>query len=257
VRFGIVGKRSWIAKALKQFLLKLDAYEPPTVYDVEKSAFEDDVDLSPFDCVFMIAGRARPTSQERMDEIMLMSKLPTLTKPPKRMVYFSSLAVEREPTPYSQMKMACEALMLSVPWGTVLRPPVIFGPGQDWKADMLIPQLARALAGKEHLVIREPFKSFYLMHVSDVCCGAWHLANHMLHNDAKVLRLLSDPLTPVEIITSACPGTAFFAPSGWSAPSDPEYRERSGEDWRRWNPGIPRIKETVDQMVKEISASGI
>lgn len=254
MRFGIIGNRSWIARALDRYLTGQTVDH--VVVPLEKSVLEANADLSDFDAVFLFAGRSRPTQQERMDELILVSRLPTLTRPPKKMVYISSLAVEREPTPYAQTKMACESMVLAQPWGYVLRPPVVFGPGQDPKTDMLLPQIARAVAGKEHLVIRQPFMPFHMMYVDDVCHGAWLLGAGLgTQPDRRILRLLSanDPeMTALDVVRIGAPGLHFYVMDGWTLPPRyMEYREtKPGEDKVRWSVAPQRIEQTVQHLAQ-------
>lgn len=231
MRYGIIGKRSWIASALQRYFERLiNSYE---MVVFEKQDLLDDADFSGVDCLFLIAGRARPLPAERMAETLLVAKIPSLTRPPKKLVYLSSMAVEREPTPYAQMKLACEAMVLSVPWGRVLRAPVIFGPGQDPHTQMLIPQIAKSQAGGAGLVLNEPFRPFYLMHVDDVCHGAW-LISTGTGGGERVLRLTSPTITPVELIQRCAPGTSFWALGGWKNYS-------KNEDWRPAKDGEHRV----------------
>ena len=209
MKYGIIGHRSWIAKALIQYLTtKVTTGE---VGIILKSELDCDPDLSEYDAVFLFAGRARPNEQERMAELLLVSKLPSLTRPPKKMIYVSSLAVERESTPYTKTKVACESIVLSQPWGYVLRPPVVFGPGQDPQADMLIPQIARAVAGREGLILRDPFTPFHLMHVDDVCHAAWLVSTWgPVQGGARILRMRP----PLMWSRSPLPGSVFWSRTG-------------------------------------------
>jgi nucleoside-diphosphate-sugar epimerase len=245
VKYGIVGHRSWIARSLSQLLAQIDGAEVTEIFKQDVPMNED---LSDFDVIFMIAGRARPTADERMNELALVSHLPTLTRPPKKLVYLSSMAVEREPSPYSQNKLACEAIVKSTDYGRVLRAPVIFGPNQDPYVDMLIPRIARAVAGYEHLVLRQPFQSFYANHVDDVAGAFLRAAN--LEHGVKVLRMTGEIFTPAEIVQHAAPGTPFVALGGWAGDDTAYLHYQQKEDERKvsWINSMHQIRETIEHL---------
>lgn len=249
MRFGIIGTRSWIAKALTRYLTT--KFPECEVWSLPKSGLQENMDLSFLDAVFLFAGRARPTSEERLKELMLVSHLPTLTKPPKRLVYISSMAVEREPTPYAQTKMACEAITLSIPWGRVLRAPVVYGPGQDRNVDMLVPEIAKSIAAQLPLTLHEPFRPFYIMHVDDVCHAAWMLATSDLYREKRILRLTSDEVTPIGIVSETAPGIKIDIPRGWSKSEEIWRPMKPGEDKVSWSVSIKSIKETIDHHIQQ------
>jgi nucleoside-diphosphate-sugar epimerase len=258
-RYGVIGSRSWIAQALMRYLAGL-----PTsgdVISIQKDELSRDPDLSEFDAVFLFAGRARPTFHERIQELVLVSYVPTLTRPPKKMVYISSLAVERESTQYTQTKLLCESMVLAQPGGLVLRPPVVFGPGQDPNADMLFPQIARAVAGKEDLVLRQPFMPFHLMYVDDVCHGAWLLAEDTGRSlpttgDRKILRLMSsEPWSPLDVLRAAAPGIPFITLGGWTLPPQDVLRQvRDDENAIRRSVSSGQVADTIKGLVRKIDA---
>ncbi len=248
---AIVGRRSWLAAPLARSLQEI-GIEPTFI---EKN-IAPRTDLSMFQTVYLIAGRARPTIQERMEELHLVSEMMDTKRPPETLVYVSSLAVEREPTPYSQTKLACEKLVLAKKFGRVVRPPVIYGPTQDVNSDMLIPSIARAHIKRSPLILKQPLKPFYLMSADDVCQGMRMLGTGQIYTgfQTRILNLRSNPVTPMEVINMASPGLAFQVVEGWSGSSEIVRSwayERETHDFT-WNVNYRDIRETIEQHVKTL-----
>lgn len=206
------------------------------------------LDLSQFQTVYLIAGRARPNYVDTLAELDLVRRAISSPRPPERLVYVSSLAVEREPTPYAQLKLACEKLITDREFGRVVRPPVIFGPTQSPLAEMLIPAIARAKKLGQPLRLKQPTKPFDLMHVDDVCHAMYLMGR--FGDDTKILSLYSDPIDPLEVIEIAAPGLPFEVLRGWSHDTDMPIRpvHRPGHVALKWHVRRGQISETVDHM---------
>lgn len=250
MRAGIIGHRSWLAPPLTRLLDEMGVKT-----DSLWKSFVPHYDFSTLDVVFLIAGRARPTDEERTNELQLVSDVVSHPRPPKKLIYVSSLAVEREPTPYAQTKLACEHLVLSRDFGYVVRPPVIFGEGQDVESDMLVPSIARSIADKKPLILKQPLKPFYMMHVTDVAHG---LVRMMHGVNGKILNLRSNPVTPLDIIRMAVPGPGipFNVLEGWDSNYTVPW------PWPKddvvdfcWDVSALDIRQTVNSHVKTIYAN--
>ncbi len=146
-RVGIIGHRSWIAERLMQRLhdetdLLIMIFDKKLVR--EGSHAPEIQDMSQLECLYVFAGRARPTDAEMLLEIELIKRLAAMSplRRPKRIVYLSSQAVWYA-TEYGRTKRVCEGLLVSNPTATSVRPGAVFGHGQDPMSTMLIPTLAR------------------------------------------------------------------------------------------------------------------
>lgn len=138
-RTAIVGHRSWISQKLTEVLVSQGQWPAPIHKD-----FIGTADMSLYDCVYLVLGRARPNEAEdqaERDQVKAFLKNP---RKPKRAVYISSQLL-------SAGKLWCENELglfmknCSV-WHcfiTIIRPPAVFGPDQDINSEMLIPSLAR------------------------------------------------------------------------------------------------------------------
>jgi nucleoside-diphosphate-sugar epimerase len=238
---GIIGHRSWLAMPL---FLELEQFGMQ-VHFIDK-LYGPHFDFSQYDMVFLIAGRARPTDVERAQELQYVSDMMAFDRRPRRLVYVSSSAVLREPTPYAQTKMACENLVLSRDFGYVVRPPVIFGPGQDPDSNMLVPSIARAKMGLETLELKQPVRSFNLMHVKDVAYGLGLMGRDALGEDVRILNLNSQPVTPINLIAAVAPGIPLNVCSGWSASHQLPYDKSLTSYNVYWDFSAALVRETID-----------
>jgi nucleoside-diphosphate-sugar epimerase len=238
---GIIGHRSWLAVPL---LKELEKYEVQTIF-IDK-LYGPHLDMSEYDMVFLIAGRARPTDFERTQELQLVSDMMAFDRRPRRLIYVSSLAVLREPTPYAQTKLACEKIVLSRDFGYVVRPPVIFGPGQDPDSNMLVPSIARAKMGLETLELKEPVRAFNLMHVNDVAYGMVLLGRDAIGEDVRILNLGSNAVTPVELISAVAPGIPLKVGPGWSASHRIPHDHSLLCYNFNWHFSMSLVRETID-----------
>lgn len=254
MRVGIIGHRSWIASAIWQRYVD-DGHEVvPIMKDLS------DGDLSGFTTVFLIAGRGRPSEQEREAEVALVKRVMANPQKPRKVVYISSLAVEREPTPYSLMKLKCEQFVLERDHGYVVRPPVIFGPEQSPWADMLLPAIARADFGYEPLRLREPTRPFHIMSVEDVAHACWTMGHDGV-TLTRVLNLYSNTITPLELVSIASPGLPVEIYGGWRNdwPHPPEQHPQHPRDLKpwgefvRWHYSPNKIRTATLVMVEKIT----
>jgi nucleoside-diphosphate-sugar epimerase len=236
----IIGYRSWLAVPLYKELIKCGVQ----VTFVHKQ-YAAHLDMSEFDMAFLIAGRARPADEERAAELQLVADIMAWDNRPKRLIYISSSAVLREPTPYAQTKMACEQLILSRDFGYVVRPPVIFGKGQDPNSNMLVPSIARAKMG-ETLELKEPVRPFNLMHVDDVAYGLSLMGRNCYGDDVRVLNLNSNPTTPIDLISAVAPGIALKINKGWSANYEYPHDKSLSCVNVYWNFSHSLVRETID-----------
>ena len=207
-RVGVIGHRSWIAGELITELRK----EPERYTWVLPKTDVDAVDLTGFDCIYAVLGRARPTSEEGAAEVSQLAALLRNGKPPRRIVYISSL----DQTP---VKRTCEALCRTYT-GTanvvVIRPPAVFGPGQPITSPMLIPSLAREGGSLELMTPDWPTKFI----------SARHLAQHLVKfADPMWWDHLScaQPITDSTFSLFEIPGTLTATPA--------QLREL----WRTWS----------------------
>jgi nucleoside-diphosphate-sugar epimerase len=251
LRTGIVGHRSWISQ---EIIRKLeDTGNEVVLLEKKFVAWED---LSGLDVVYLIAGRARPSEQQRLDEVSLVKTIMDNPRSPGKMIYISSLAVERsgegDLEPYAVMKMTCESLIREKSWGYVLRPPVIFGQGQSPWADMLLPAIARANFGLEPLIVKQPTKPFYIMSVDDVAHAAFKMGNGYI--EEHTVSLYSDPITPMELIHIVSPGLEFIVPDGWRNewPLPPTRAPMSDSTYYRWYYSKNRLRSSFEAMVNHI-----
>lgn len=238
---GIIGHRSWLAVPL---IRELENFGMEVIC-IDKM-YGPHLDMTQFDMVFLIAGRARPTDVERVKELQLVADMMAWEQRPKRLIYVSSSAVLREPTPYAQTKMACEKLVLSRDFGYVVRPPVIFGPGQSIDSNMLIPSIARAKMGLETLEIKEPVRPFNLMHVNDVAYGLGLMGRDAIGEDVRILNLNSQPVTPMTLIAAAAPGIPVNIAKGWSSKHSLPNDKLLTSYNVYWDFSISLVRETLD-----------
>lgn len=165
-RIAIVGHRSFIAQALADELVRRGTPAEP----VFKSALGE-MDLSKFDCVYLVLGRARPSLDEEAAECDQLEKFLSGPGLPRRGVYVSSMR-------QTDGKRRCEERIRKFESerriGTsmfVVRPPAVFGPGQDLWSEMLIPSLVRSRGDVE---LTSPNVSSPFVSVADL---ARHLAD--------------------------------------------------------------------------------
>lgn len=138
---GIIGYQSWIARELAC------EFEYDTVQTYPKPFVGHRSDFSELDCLYLFAGRAKPTEREILDEIDLIRRMKLVPRSawPRRIVYVSSRSANDCRTDYGACKRRCE-LELMETFGDVLRvvrPGAVFGPSQSIDSPMLVPSLAR------------------------------------------------------------------------------------------------------------------
>lgn len=251
MRVGIIGHRSWIAESIRRHIFA----QTHTTFDLSKDPQQD---LSSYDVVFLIAGRSRPTSHQMDEEQVLVSNIMASNRHPEKLVYLSSLSVERrgegDLEPYAAMKSTCEAAVISKDWGRVVRAPVIFGPRQSPFANMLLPAIARASWGLEPLTIKEPLRPFHLMHADDVAHAMWRSgldATNYWIGERRILSLYSNVVTPLQVVDIVTPGLPIAVPQGWSAKW--KAQEPAEQSHYRWHFDPKLLQEAVWSMVDEIS----
>jgi hypothetical protein len=137
---AIAGHRSFIAQALGRELER----HGKRVFPLSKASLRTD-DLSGFDCVYLVLGRAKPGPIESAEEMHQVMDFLENVRKPRRAVYVSSMSM-------SEHKLWCERLIREyagrssppqVPV-TIIRPGAVFGPDQDMDSMMLIPSMVRA-----------------------------------------------------------------------------------------------------------------
>ncbi len=220
MRVGIVGRRSWIATHLRRELLG----RGHDVGDIEKSDIHHrPSSLGLFDCIYLIAGRARPTPEDARAELGLLQACSRLRH--VRMVYLSSAAVDRwekdsrslSPAGerYVLGKRACEAAFLQGSRSAyVLRAPVIFGPGQDIRSDMLVPSVARAVVDDDGLDLAQPLEPFEMTYVGDTVRAMADLGENLDPKPVTSLRS-SRSVTPLDVVSVMAPGLRLHFRPGW------------------------------------------
>ncbi len=163
MKVAIVGKRSWIARAL----LKSFIGTSTEAHYVEKYNLKT-LDFSDYEVVYLILGRAKPSPQEQLKEEQDLGDFIANTKPPKRAVYFSSRNLTESKAKCEVMISYAEKKPRELGPKTnfyVIRPPAIFGRGQDIDSEMLIPSLGR---DGDELVINKPNSGATFIHISEI-----------------------------------------------------------------------------------------
>jgi len=127
---GLCGHRSFISRALIAELARRGVQ--PAIFTKGLLGEED---LSGLDCLYLVLGRARPSPQEAAEELEQVWAYAANPRRAKRTVYLSSRRTYLH-------KAKAEELISSV-GGVSVRPPAVFGPGQDPTSEMLIPSLVR------------------------------------------------------------------------------------------------------------------
>ena len=225
MRVAIVGHRSWLAPHLEHELRSRG-------HEVEAVA-KDDVpyeDMSRFWTVVLIAGRARPTSDDLIREESLVRELALVGRQPRRVVYVSSSAVdrwERGSRPlsaageaYILAKKRCEIVVCGRPAGVAkaqgfaIRLPPTFGPGQDIGSDMLVPSVIRARLCHGILELREPLLPFELVYVGDAARAVVDLVED--DDPLPVRSVRSDLHQPLRLAALMAPGVQTVLREGWS-----------------------------------------
>lgn len=162
---GIIGHRSWIAKALIEQLQN----QGHAVHNVSKQTLDIP---DPCDVLYIFPGRARPTTEEINAERLLIDRLKrsTALSVPKHVVLISSQVVcdvplpDRDKDEYFKLKIANEQVIMNDGRNpcTVARLPVVFGQEQPIDADFLIPSLARS---GHNLILSVPNEKRWFIHV--------------------------------------------------------------------------------------------
>ncbi len=170
--FGVIGHRSWIAKAL---ITKLITLPDSVTLRCEKTGFET-TSFSHIDCLFIFSGRSNPTVEEMDREKTFLRALAELPRDraPKRTVWLGSRASIN--TTYGAHKAECERIIYQHTHGAkfiinCIRVPAVFGPGQPADSNMLIPSLGRVGSDLELL---NPHETVPFVFVNDL---ADHLVN--------------------------------------------------------------------------------
>ena len=158
---AVVGHRSFIAKALIEELCLNDV----TVHSIPKSELET-TDFTGYACVYLILGRARPTSDEEREERLQLDAFLNNPNPPARAIYISSMnSTESKRWCESRIRDRQEALA----WNQrsfirAIRPAAVFGPMQDPTSEMLVPSLVREGADSMHLRAPNQLTPFISVH---------------------------------------------------------------------------------------------
>lgn len=164
---AIAGHRSFIAQALDREL----ARHGKRVFPLHKASLRTD-DLSGFDCVYLVLGRAKPDPIQAAEEMHQVMDFLENVRKPRRAVYISSMSM-------SEHKLWCERLIREyagrssppqVPIA-IIRPGAVFGPDQDMDSRMLIPSMVR---GADAFTPDWPMLLTKFISVGDL---ASHLAN--------------------------------------------------------------------------------
>ena len=155
---AIVGRRSLIGgRNLKERLGSIGC----SVTLLDKADLSRD--MSGFDCVYLVLGRARPNADQEEEERRQLNEFIVNPLPPKRMVYISSMAL-------TESKRACEK-MIDDTWRSsgrpfaIIRPPAVFGPGQSLDSPMLIPGIVKS-RGK--LKLQAPNNPTWFISIDDL-----------------------------------------------------------------------------------------
>lgn len=172
---GIIGYRSWIAKALVT-RLETQGYEIVRIDKSQAGGF----DSSSCDCLYIIPGRVVQNEQEREDEVELVRAIVANHHSSKRLILLSSSAITTQ-SEYGLHKDRVERKFFEWAAGRrawfgqgdlvtkAVRPGAVFGAGQDRSSSMLIPSIAREGSG---LYLEWPDRPARFVHVDD-------LATHM------------------------------------------------------------------------------
>jgi len=155
-RVAIAGYRSWISRELTEVIESKGIWVDPL--PKEDLGTED---LTRYDCVYLVLGRANPSSSERDAEERQVEAFLDNPRKPSRVVYVSSRRL-------TESKSRCETALGKYKAGergpatcliSVLRPPAVFGPKQSLQSDMLIPSLVRT-DGEAYLYFPENAAEF-------------------------------------------------------------------------------------------------
>lgn len=182
LRVGVVGHRSFIAKALTRRLTEMRIEAIPLMKERLRTYY-----LLGLDCVYLFLGRDRPSAEEAADELEQVRAYVGNYSRCKRTVYLSS----RSAMPH---KREAEDLIRSID-GRIVSPPAVFGPEQRPDSGMLIPSLVRS---NGELELREPGGHSSFVHADAL---ARHLAD------------LTDESTYREYVDRGVPGTFVLTPA--------------------------------------------
>lgn len=169
MKVGVIGYRSWIASAL------IDVLEDQG-YLVDRMPKDPSLDMRGYKCVFLFAGRSRPSVLEIADEKLLVERIAgkSVDSCPRRLVYISSARAMDGGTiagltdPYLLLKYDCELMLRTRYTGSelrIVRLPAVFGAGQPRASTMLVPTIAR---DGHSAALKEPKKKAVFGHVDDV-----------------------------------------------------------------------------------------
>lgn len=177
-RVAIAGHRSFIARELATQLMT----HGKSVANLTKANLGIE-NLSGFDCVYLVLGRAKPGPTEAADEVHQVMDFLGNPRKPRRAVYISSMSM-------SEHKLKCEELIRESGQplrgdGTpkpehrpiridVIRPGAVFGPDQDMDSRMLIPSMVR---GGEGFTPDWPFLLTRFISVGDLAAYLVNFSN--------------------------------------------------------------------------------
>lgn len=166
-KVAIAGHRSFIAQELVR---QLGGHGKSVAFLAKGNLGVED--MTNYDCVYLVLGRAKPTAGEAAEEKHQVRDFLENPRKPRRAVYISSMSM-------SEHKLYCENLIREYsasPDGSrvpifVLRPGAVFGPHQDPDSRMLIPSMVR---GGEKFAPNWPFLLTKFISVDDL---ALHLTS--------------------------------------------------------------------------------
>lgn len=160
-KVAIAGFRSFIARELAD---QLCAHGKAVCFVAKDNIGIED--LSMFDCVYLVLGRAKPNPREAAAEVRQVTDFLGNPRRPRRAVYIGSMSMSEHKLKCEELIKGCGALRIDV-----IRPGAVFGPNQDIDSAMLIPSMAR---GGEKFVPDWPFLLTAFISVGDL---AAHLVN--------------------------------------------------------------------------------
>lgn len=137
-RIAVFGHRSFISQEL---IRQLNCDGRYLVQEMDKRELSSD--LSGFDCVYLVLGNSKPLQWQEEKERADLAAFLMNPRRPLRAVYLSSMDL-------GPHKQACEQMIeglgtnpLVGNWTniSILRPPAVFGPGQNPIKRMLVPQI--------------------------------------------------------------------------------------------------------------------
>lgn len=177
---GIIGHRSWIARALSQYITTETDCAVVPIEKHEAGHF----DSSGYLCLYVIPGRTNPTANEMAAELELVSAVVNNPKTSRRVVLLSSQSIIKRETDYGRHKdhvehvfFGSDVAMARVNAGQLdlraVRPGAVFGPGQDIDSQMLIPSIARTDGSVE---LTNPDKPTQFIHIDFLVSHMWLMA---------------------------------------------------------------------------------